>query len=276
MVTIPYQVDPAQSIASFKKEGDSLETVLSSALTPDAAYILGAVKNTVFVETYNTNGELSTPDDDSALFLHVENYCLLDGNYRCAEQTNGSNYTELPQLLPMEHLTDSKFSVDFVINRVGKVTLSVVLARRGGLYGEYFNNVQMQGTAVKSGVDATINFDWGENKLTDQSGDYVSAHWFGKLLAPRTEPFTFILNGDDGFRLFVDKKLKIDRWNSCCDQMTVILDLVEGVFYDIVLEYKELQHSASLKLEWESPSVQRGVIPSSNLFSTFRVANQVF
>jgi hypothetical protein len=58
--------------------------------------------------------------------------------------------------------------------------------------------------------------------------------------------------------------------------MTVILDLVEGVFYDIVLEYKELQHSASLKLEWESPSVQRGVIPSSNLFSTFRVANQVF
>jgi hypothetical protein len=80
------------------------------------------------------------------LFLHVENYCLLDDNYRCAEQINGSNYTELPQLLTMNKSTeplDFDFYVDFVINRVGKVTISVVLARKGGLNGEYFNNVQM-------------------------------------------------------------------------------------------------------------------------------------
>ena len=101
--------------------------------------------------------------------------------------------------------TGTEFSTDFVINRVGKVTISVVLARRGGLYAEFFNNIQLQGTPVFGRIDSIIDFDWGVSKLTEQSGDYVSAQWFGKLKAPRSEPFTFILNGDDGFRLYIDK-----------------------------------------------------------------------
>ena len=44
--------------------------------------------------------------------------------------------------------------------------------------------------------------------------------------------------------------------------MTVVMTLEEDIFYDIVLEYKELQLEASLRLEWESPSIQRDVIPA--------------
>jgi|LauGreDrversion4_2_1035121.scaffolds.fasta_scaffold1217480_1 hypothetical protein len=48
--------------------------------------------------------------------------------------------------------------------------------------------------------------------------------------------------------------------------MTANFDLKEGVFYDLVLEYRELEEKAYLKLEWESPSIQRQVIPPTRLF----------
>jgi hypothetical protein len=49
--------------------------------------------------------------------------------------------------------------------------------------------------------------------------------------------------------------------------MTVTLPLIKDTFYDLVIEFKELQYDASLKLEWESPRTQREVVPSKYLFS---------
>lgn len=135
---------------------------------------------------------------------------------------------------------DGTYRADYTINRDGKITVSVVIARVGGLSAEYFNNAFLEGVPIKQQVDNTINFDWSDGLITDETGDFVSIHWYGKLLSPATEDFTFVLNGDDGFRFYIDTVLLIDRWNTCCDEMTVTLPLVDGTFYDIVLEYKEL------------------------------------
>jgi len=48
--------------------------------------------------------------------------------------------------------------------------------------------------------------------------------------------------------------------------MTGHFNLKEGVFYDLVIEYRELDEKAYLKLEWESPSIQRQVITPAKLF----------
>jgi beta-glucosidase len=125
------------------------------------------------------------------------------------------------------------------MNREGEVTVSVVLARKGGLYAEYFNNAFLDGIPALTRVDNIMNFNWTDGIITEESGDYVSIHWYGKLLAPTTEDFIFILRGDDGFRFFLEGNLLIDRWNSCCDEMTVTVPLIGGLFYDIVLQYRE-------------------------------------
>jgi len=96
---------------------------------------------------------------------------------------------------------DGTYFAEYVINRDGAVTVSIVLARRGGLYAEYFNNAFLEGVPALTRVDSKLNFtEWKDGLITAQAGDYVSAHWHGKLLAPSTEDITFILNGDDGFR----------------------------------------------------------------------------
>ena len=115
------------------------------------------------------------------------------------------------------------------------MTVSTVLARVGGLYAEYFNNAFLSGIPTLTKIDNEISFNWNYGLITPEAGNFVSAHWYGKLLAPTSEDFTFLLQGDFGFRFFMDGNLLIDRWNNCCDDMTVTTPLIKGVFYDIVL-----------------------------------------
>jgi hypothetical protein len=78
-----------------------------------------------------------------------------------------------------------------------------------------------------------VNFDWQDGMITPEAGEFVSAHFFGKLLAPSSEQYIFTLNGNDGFRFYLDGQLLIDRWDICCEEMTAKFDLTEGQFYDV-------------------------------------------
>jgi len=80
----------------------------------------------------------------------------------------------------------------------------MVLTKIGGWYGEYFNNAFLDGVPTKTQVDTYLNFNWGTDLLTNEASDFVSVHWFGKIRAPYTEEYTFILSGDDGFRMYLN------------------------------------------------------------------------
>ena len=58
--------------------------------------------------------------------------------------------------------------------------------------------------------------------------------------------------------------------------MTVTIPLVQGTFYDISVQYKELKNYASMTLEWFSPSIQRAIVPPTNLYYSQRVKNVVY
>jgi hypothetical protein len=215
------------------------DTQISGSAIDDKK-IEGAVLTTVYATAKDENSVSKSIGGDK-FFLHVENTCVVTDNYRCDESSAHSEFADLPLFLEMTDNNDGSYSADFVIHRDGFITVSVVLARKGGLYAEYFNNAFLSGVpSVADKVDNVMKFDWGYDSLTPESGDFVSIHWYGKILAPTTEDFTFILSGDDGFRMYLDGVLLIDRWNWCCDDMTVTVALVEGTFYDLVLEYKEL------------------------------------
>lgn len=148
---------------------------------------------------------------------------------------------------------DGTYEASYTILRGGYATVSVVLARIGGLYAEYFDNAFLSGTPSKTQIDNNLDFEWGQGLVTPNAGDFVSVHWFGKLLAPSTEDFTFLLSGDDGFRFYLNGVLLIDRWDTCCDDMTADVPLKQGSYYDFVVEYRELQEQANLQILWSSP-----------------------
>jgi len=84
----------------------------------------------------------------------VENVCYVTDNYRCDASPQSSAYAELPIYIEFTDNGDGSYSCDYAINRDGLITVSVVLARRGGLYAEYFNNAFLSGVPTLTKVDS--------------------------------------------------------------------------------------------------------------------------
>jgi beta-glucosidase len=110
-----------------------------------------------------------------------------------------------------------------------------------GALGEYFNNTEMKGTPALTRVDRHIFFDWGEGSYADgQPVDEFSAHWSAYYTPRRSGSYTFMISGDDGFRLFVDDQLVISQWQYQGEAMvTRQLPLTAGRAYKIRVEYFE-------------------------------------
>jgi len=143
----------------------------------------------------------------------------------------GRNTTE-SMVVPVEYLTDGN--------------------KHQGLTGSYFNNVTLSGNPVVSRTDGAVNFHWtlSSPDKTINNGFY-SARWTGQIHSPQSGAFKIGLEGNDGFRLYLDNKLIIDQWQ----KQTYSTRLADFQFekdkrYDIRIEFYEPIGNAHLKLIW--------------------------
>src|SRR5690606_3279953 len=82
--------------------------------------------------------------------------------------------------------------------------------------------------------------------------DFYSARWTGKIKSPKTGTFKIGLEGNDGFRLYVDNKLLIDNWT----KRSYSSELRDFYFekeksYDIRVEFFEPVGNARIRLVWD-------------------------
>jgi len=82
-----------------------------------------------------------------------------------------------------------------------------------GLKATYFDNILLEGKPLFERVDQVVNFKWtfmppSENLRTDN----YSVRWTGNLTFPRSGAYKLGLEGNDGFRLYINNKLVIDNW----------------------------------------------------------------
>ena len=146
-----------------------------------------------------------------------------------------------------------------------------LLAAGNGLQAQYYNALNLTDPALVR-VDSEVNFDWGNGSPDASIGtDDFSVRWSGSVEADFTESHTFIINANDGARLWVNGQLLIDQFvgGSLTDESASI-DLIAGRRYDIQLEYLESTGNASVSLEWSSPSTAREIIPAANLHASDR------
>src|SRR6185503_5373075 len=124
--------------------------------------------------------------------------------------------------------------------------------KENGLKGEYFPNITLNGTPAITRTDRQVNFQWTlSGPGRGVSKYYYSARWTGKLKAPRTGKFKIGLDGNDGFRLYLNNKLIIDNWK----KQTYSTLLADYSFeankeYDIRVEFFEPVGNTHIKLIW--------------------------
>jgi beta-glucosidase len=124
--------------------------------------------------------------------------------------------------------------------------------KENGLLGEYFNNTQLNGKPSVTRVDNEINFGWTlYSPHPDINYDFYSVKWTGKVKSPLTGKFKIGIEGNDGYRLYLNNQLIIDNWKS----QTFTTKLANYNFekdkeYDIRIEFFESQGYARFKLVW--------------------------
>jgi beta-glucosidase len=126
-----------------------------------------------------------------------------------------------------------------------------------GLYGEYFDNPDLNGQPVTTGVDPTIDFYWDSIDPPDPKlkGVKFSVRWTGELHAPVSGTYSLYTQSDDGVRLWINDKELIDNWT---DHATTTdagsVRLAAGRPYKIRLEYYQRSGDARIQLAWAPPA----------------------
>ena len=137
-----------------------------------------------------------------------------------------------------------------------------------GLHGAYFNGTNLANLVLER-TDPDINFNWGAGSpATGIATNQFSVRWTGSVQPRYSEVYTFHLTADDGCRLWINNQLLIDKWrNDSGTEMSGSIAMTGGQQYSIRVEYFENTTYARAKLEWESASQSREVVPTGVLFA---------
>lgn len=127
---------------------------------------------------------------------------------------------------------------------------------------EFFNNTQLAGTPVASRSASQINEVWDGAPVAGLTDKNYSARWTGTIQAAADGDYSFVLQSDDGSRLYLDDKLVIDLWGPHAVETKIIqLALKAGVTHRVRIEYFQGSGDALVRFGW-GPTPQRDPLPA--------------
>lgn len=121
-----------------------------------------------------------------------------------------------------------------------------------GLNGEYFDNNRLAGPPRLARTDRRIDFQWTLNSPgRGIPFDWYSARWTGTLRVPAGGVRRIGIEGNDGYRLWVDGRLIIDNWRKESFRTALVDANLTPGSHDLRLEYFESTGNARLRLVWD-------------------------
>ena len=132
-----------------------------------------------------------------------------------------------------------------------------------GLTGHYFDNIRLDGAPRLVRADERIDFQWTLNSPgRGIPFDWYSARWTGAVDVPAGSRAPRLgVEGNDGYRLYVDGDLVIDNWRKqSFGRRIASSTLKPGSRHDIRLEFFESTGNARLRLIWDAGVANDGQV----------------
>jgi LysM repeat protein len=80
-------------------------------------------------------------------------------------------------------------------------------------FGQFYNNMDLEGSPVATRHDPSIGFKWGtDSPMPGVRSDYFSARWTTRMHL-KTDHYRFCAMSDDGVRIWVRGTLVLDEWH---------------------------------------------------------------
>ncbi|MDP4205342.1 MAG: glycoside hydrolase family 3 C-terminal domain-containing protein, partial [Bacteroidota bacterium] len=126
--------------------------------------------------------------------------------------------------------------------------------KKNGLKGEYFDNISFEGQPKVTRTDEQIQFGWTLFSPHESIPyDWYSVRWTGKLVAPDSGTFKIGIEGNDGYRIYINNQLISESWSKETFR-TILKDFTfeKGKEYDLKVEYYEPAGNARVRLVWNA------------------------
>jgi beta-glucosidase len=121
-----------------------------------------------------------------------------------------------------------------------------------GLTAEYFNGIEFGATPTVKRVDKNINFHWTISTPDPSiTPEFFCARWTGNIKAPQTGTYNIGIEGNDGYKLYINNQLIINNWDKQSFHTNLVdYNFTAGTNYPIRVEFKEPNGNATIKLIW--------------------------
>jgi alpha-D-xyloside xylohydrolase len=222
-------------------------------------------------------------------------YRMLPYIYSLAWASTNNNYTMM-RGLPMDFPDDLKlrklddqfmFGPAFLVHPITRAMANVQVPPptipaeflrtpdgRPGIAVQYFQGTNSEKPAGKS-VDPKVEYTWPGPPLAGPPPgltgfDNFSGRWEGSIIAPEDGEYEIGVEGDDGFRLWLDGKLVIEDWAArpAVYKSTKIM-LRKGQQLPLKLEYFQGRYDRILRLSWRTPSQLKDLAKAKNTMATY-------
>jgi beta-glucosidase len=123
-----------------------------------------------------------------------------------------------------------------------------------GLSADYWSNPRLEGDPTLTRRDAQIDFSWTFNSPgRNIPVDWYSVRWNGTLTVPAEGVQRLAVEGNDGYRLYLDDRLVIDNWKKQSYRTrSAVVQWEPRSEHRVRLEYFETVGNARIRLLWES------------------------
>jgi beta-glucosidase len=135
-----------------------------------------------------------------------------------------------------------------------RTLVPVAAAHFDSLRGEYWANTALEGRPQLSRPERAVDFRWTiSSPARGIPSDWYSARWVGGLTVPATGATRLAVEGNDGYRVWLDERLLIDNWKKVSYRTTsVAVALAPNSVHDLRMEYFESTGNARIRLLWDA------------------------
>lgn len=123
---------------------------------------------------------------------------------------------------------------------------------RPGVQATYFANERLEGAPLQTIIEKDIDHYWteGQTPAPNLPTIHYSARYTTFLKAAATETMNFEIEGDDGYRLFIDNNLVVDAWTkNRWGARPFTLPVQKDSSYKIVVEFYQNEGNASIRVK---------------------------
>jgi alpha-D-xyloside xylohydrolase len=131
-----------------------------------------------------------------------------------------------------------------------------------GLAMEYFDGMNFEKPASRT-VDTVVSHHWPDPPLGSippglKSLSNFSVRWTGEVVVAESGDYELGVEGDDGFRIWLDDKLVVDEWAMGGARFKgQVMTLREGQVIKLRVDFFQAGGGRMLRLAWRTPAQRR-------------------